>query len=191
MIEDKEDFFEQTPEDQPKREKPPKQPRLRPDDPRYYDREESQWDHITPAPYRRGPIVWISIAVVITMCIIISLYVYLFTPQVEEAVEYGYVENVQKEGKFIKTFEGTILPYKNLMDVKRDYTKDFVFSAKNDSIAAELKRQQGRGKPVKVDYEIYRVKLPWRGNSKVIVTNVEPVDPKTILPPALQPEVIQ
>ena len=188
MIEDKEDFFEQTPDDQPKQEKAPKEPRFRSDDPRYYDREESRWEHLKPSPYNRGPILWISIAVAVTLCIFISLYVFLFTPEVEEATEFGYVENVQKEGKFIKTYEGVLLPYKQLMDMKRSYDGDFIFSAKNDSIAARLKYQQHTGKPVRVDYEIYRVKMPWRGNSKIIVTNVEPADPRTILPPERQPE---
>ena len=188
MIEDKEDFFEQAPEDQPKKEKPPKKPRYRPDDPRYYDGEEGHWEHITPSPYRRGPILWITAAVVIVLCILIGTYIYIFTPEVDQAHEYGYVENVQREGKLIKTYEGVILPYKQVMDEKRGYEGDFIFSAKNDSIAGKLKRMQGVGKPVKVEYEIYRVKMPWRGNSKIIVTSVDSVDPKHILPPQRQPE---
>lgn len=189
MIEDKEDFFEQIPDNEPqKKVKPPREPRYSPDDPRYYDREESRWEHLKPSKYNRGPILWITLAVVVTLCIIISLYVFIFTPEVTEATEFGYVENVQKEGRFFSTFEGVILPYRQLMDVKRGYEGDFIFSAKNDSIAARLKYQQRTGKPVRVDYEIYRVKMPWRGNSKVIVTNVEQVDPRTILPPERQPE---
>lgn len=188
MIEDKEDFFEQVPEDQPKKEKPPKEPHYRHDDPRYYEKEEGQWEHLKPSPYNRGPIVWITLLVVLAVAIFIGFYVYLFTPEVEEATEFGYVENVQKEGKFIKTYEGVILPYKQIMDMKRGYEGDFIFSAKNDSIAAKLKYQQRTGKPVRVDYEIYRVRLPWRGNSKVIVTSVDSVDPATILPPERQPE---
>lgn len=189
MIEDKEDFFEQVPDDEPvKKVKAPKEPHFRPDDPRYYDRAESQWEHLKPSPYNRGPIIWISLLIVIALCIFVGGYIYFFTPEVEEATEFGYVENVQKEGKFIKTYEGVILPYKQLMDMKRDYEGDFIFSAKNDSIAARLKYKQRTGKPVRVDYEVYRVRLPWRGNSKVIVTAVDSVDPRTILPPERQPE---
>lgn len=190
MIEEKEDFFEQVPDDdeQPKREKAPKAPRYKPDDPRYYDGEESKWEHLKPSPYNRGPFVWISLLVVAALCILVSLYVYLFTPEVDDATEFGYVENVQKEGKMIKTYEGVILPYKQLKDTMRTYDGDFVFSAKNDSIAALLKYQQRSGLPVRVDYRVYRVRLPWRGNSKVVVTGVEPVNPSTILPLDRQPE---
>ena len=188
MIEDKEDYFEQVPDDdQPKKEKAPRQPVYKPDDPRYYDREESRWEHLKPSPYNRTPFLWISLLVVVALCILIGLYVYLFTPRVEEATAFGYVENVQKEGKFFKSFEGVILPYKSLKDTVRVYEGDFVFSALNDSIAAQLKYQQRTGKPVRVDYEVYRVRLLWRGNSNVIVTGVETVDPRTILPPDRQP----
>lgn len=192
MIEDKEDFFEQTPDDdKPVREKAPKQPHYRPDDPRYYEGEEGKWEHLTPSPYRRGPILWITAAVVVVMCILIGLYLYIFTPEVDRATEFGYVENVQREGALIKTFEGVILPYKQVMDMKRGYEGDFIFSAKNDSIAAKLKRNQGMGRPVKVEYEVYRVRLPWRGKSKTIVVAVDSVDPRTILPPQRAPEVLK
>lgn len=191
MIEDKEDFFEQTPDDRPKPEKPPKQPRLQPDDPRYYEQEESRWEHLKPAPYRRGPILWICGAVVVCLCVLIGIYVYIFTPEVSEATQYGYVENVQKEGKFFHNYEGVILPYKSLMDTVRPYEGDFVFSTRSSHLAAELRRRQGQGVPVKVEYEVYRLSLPWKGKSKVIITAVDSVDPRTILPPDRQPEIIK
>lgn len=183
MIEDKEDFFEETPEDKPEKVKEPKAPRLRPDDPEYYEREEDRWEHLKPSPYSRGPILWAIAAAIVGMTLIIGLFIYFFTPEVDEAVQYGYVENVQREGKLFKTYEGVILPYRTLMDTVRPYEGDFVFSAASDSIAGALVRQQGVGNPVKVGYKVYRVSLPWRGKSKVVVVSVDSVpDPYILLP---------
>lgn len=189
MLEEKEDFFEQTPDDTPKPPKAPKPPRLRPDDPLYYEQEESRWEHLKPSPYQRGPILWIVGAVVVTFCIIMGLYIYFFTPQVKNAVQYGYVENVQKEGKIFDTFEGVILPYKSMMDTIRPYDGDFVFSTPDDHLAAELRKQQQSGRPVRVEYKVYRLSLPWRGNSEVVVTAVDSIDPSIILPPDRRPEI--
>lgn len=191
MIEDPEDFFEKTPEEVPVKEKEPKKPKYKSDDPRYYEEEESQWEHLKPAPYRRGPFLWISVIVILGLCFLSGIYIWLFSPKVQQAVQYGYVENVQKEGTVFHTFEGVILPYKSLMDTVRPYEGDFVFSTKDDAVATSLLKKQGKGMPVKVTYKVYRQALPWRGNSRIIVTEVDSVDPKVILPPDRQPEVIK
>lgn len=188
MIEEKEDYFEKSPEDIPKKPKPPKKPRYSDDDPRYYEEEESRWEHLKPSPYRRGPVLWIIAAVVVVMCLLVGMYFYFFSPRVQEAVQYGYVENVQKEGTFFQTFEGVLLPYKSLMDTVRPYEGDFVFSVENQDVATALLRQQGKGRPVRVGYKVYRFVFPWRGTSPVIVTSVDSVDPRTILPPDRRPE---
>lgn len=189
MIEEKEDFFEQIPEEKPKKEKLPKAPRLYDDDPRYYEREESRWEHLKPSPYRRGPILWIVGGVLVVMCILISLYIYFFSPVVQEARQYGYVENIQKEGTFFTTYEGVIIPYRNAMDTVRPYDGDFVFSTRDADVATKLVRHEGTGYPVKVTYEVYRTKMPWRGKTKVIVTGIDSIeDPSKLLPPDRRPE---
>lgn len=187
MFEEKEDFFEDTPVERPKREKPPKPERYKPDDPRYYDREEGPWDHLKPSPNRRKPLLWMAIAGVGAIVLIWWLLSYLFSPYVKDAVQYGYVENVQKEGRVFDTFEGVILPYKSLKDTVRPYEGDFVFSTSDDHIAAMLRKQQASGNPVMVHYKVYSSKLPWRGNSNVIITKVDSVDPAVILPPDRRP----
>lgn len=187
MIEEKEDFFEQTPEEKPKKVKPPKQPKIRRDDPRFYDREEDRWEHITPSPYRRGPLIWVAGAVVALFVVLAWLYTYLFSPQVSDAVEYGYVDHIQREGKMFPTYEGVILPYKMIKDTTRSYTGDFIFSTKDEHVAAELRRNQSSGQPVKVEYKVYSHRFPWRGNSATIVTAVQTVSPDSILPKEYRP----
>lgn len=190
MIEDKEDFFEDTPTEKPKVEKPPKKPRYKDDDPRYYEEEESRWEHLKPSPYRRGPYLLIALATVIVIGFVVGLYIWLFTPKVQEAVEFGYVENIQKEGTLFNTYEGVILPYKALMDSTRNYEGDFVFSTKDEKLATKLLRSQGNGWPVRVEYKVYRVRLPWRGKTEVTVTRADSVpNPSKILPPQRRPPI--
>lgn len=182
LNDDNEDFFdsESMPEEEIKQ-KPAPKPSLSPDDPDYWESPESDWEHLRPARDRRTWI-WIAIFALVTG-FFIGLYIHFFTPYVDEAVQYGYVESVQKKGSVFKTFEGVILPYKEIHDTTRVYKEDFVFTAADAHVAAILKRMEYARTPVRVAYKVYRVALPWRGDSKVVVIQADPVDPNKILPP--------
>ena len=186
-FEEKEDYFESTPDEQPKREKPPKAPKYKPDDPRYYDREDGKWDHLKPSPYRKSPLLWMVGGAIVVIVLLWWLMSYLFSPHVKDAVQYGYVDNVQKEGRLFETYEGVLIPYKSIKDTVKPYEGDFVFST-NEHLAAKLRRQQATGTPVQVHYKVYSSRLPWRGKSNVIITAVDSVDPRIILPPGRRPE---
>lgn len=189
MKEEKEDFFDDIPEDKPSRPKEPKKPALRPDDPLYYDQDESRWEHLVPSPYRRNRMLWTAAGILAIVAIFFFTYLYFFTPEVDEAEEYGYVEHIRREGTFFKSYEGRILPYKAVKDTLRPYENDFVFSTKDIEIAKKLRAEQASGHPVRVRYEVYRHSLPWRGNTRILVTSVDSVaDPSTLLPPERQPQ---
>lgn len=184
---EKEDFFEKIPDGKPKKEKPPKKPVYKPDDPRYYE-EESKWEHLTPAPFRRVRIIVGCAVVIILFCFIYWFCLYFFTPYIDKAETYGYVESVQRQGTFFKTYEGHILPYRTLMDTTRNYEGDFVFSVNDVHLASELRKRQQTGVPVKVTYSVYRQRMPWRGETKVLITGVDSVNPRTLLPYDRRPE---
>lgn len=185
---DKNDFFENS--DIPERPKPVKKPKLRPQDPRYWDEPEDEFDHLRPG--RRSWRLWIRVALcAVIIGIIWGCYLRYFHPYLREATEFGYVEQIAPQGNVISTYEGVLLPFKNLMDSKRSYDGDFVFSTTNSEVAAELKRMQFANKPVRVTYEVYHTAMPWRGNSKVIVTAVDSVSPDNILPPEREPEYLK
>ena len=188
--EEKEDFFEKTPEivEKPKE---PKKPVFQPDDPRYYDEDESEWEHLKPTPYRRRRLVIYSATLLIIVGFLVWGYVYFFTPSVRDAETYGYVENIEERGMVFTSYEGVLLPYRSVMDTARFYKGDFVFSVKDAHIAATLKKQQRTGRPVKVEYVKYRTRFPWRGDEKTIVIGVDTVDPKVLLPPDRTPEYIR
>lgn len=191
MKEEKDDFFDEIPEDKPVKKKEPKKPTIQPDDPAYYDQEEGRWEHLSPSPYRRVRLLWGAFGVLVVIALFFSVYIYFFTPEISEASEEGYVEEIQKEGLMFKTFEGTMIPYKSIMDTLRPYENDFRFTVNDDHIAAELLRRRNTGKPVRVQYEVYRTRLPWRGKSKVVVVGLDSVVPTDILPPVRRPEAAQ
>lgn len=191
MKEEKEDYFEQIPEDKPAKPKEPKAPALKPDDPLYYEQEDTNWEHLTPSPYHRGRMIWAGCAILLIVALFSFLYIFFFTPVVDQAEIVGYVENVQREGTVFKTYEGRMLPYESLMDTLRPYENDFVFSTKDEHLASKLLRSHAAGNAVKVQYEVYRQRMPWRGNSKTVIVAVDSVaNPSRLLPPGRRPEFV-
>lgn len=174
--------------DKPVEEKKPKGPVYHTDDPEYWDQPESEWEHLKPR--RRNWRFWVLCGVsAVVIGMLAALYLRYFSPYVSEATMFGYVENIENRGIVFHTFEGVLLPYKELKDTTRVYRRDFKFSLTNEDMATKLRRMQYSNRPVRVEYKIYKGWLPWRGDEDVIITRVDSVDPRTILPPEFQPEV--
>ena len=181
---DKRDLFDN---DKPAEPEPQeeKKPNYKPDDPDYWDQEESEWDHLK----RRSRIpfwVWLICGLAV-VGLVIGCWIRFFSPYVEDATQYGYVENIEKRGMIFKTYEGTLIPYKELMDTTRLYNRDFVFSVADQNTAATLKQAMYDVKPIRVGYKKYYATLPWRGASKIVVTSADTVSPDQILPPEFAP----
>lgn len=178
--EDKNDYFDsvEMPEEKPKE---PKKPHLKPDDPAYWDEEESEWEHLKP---RRRVMPWLYIGGAMLIAgLLIGVYLRYFKPYVTEAVEFGYVEHIERRGTVFETYEGVLIPFKELMDTTRVYSRDFIFTAADEKVAIKLKQAQLKCEPVKVEYRRYHATLPWRGASKTVVWSVDSVDKDKILPP--------
>lgn len=179
-----EDFFDTVPEsDSPKEEI--KKPTFKPEDPDYWEDEESEWDHLRPN--NSGKIRLIVGGCLLLTALIVGCYLRYFSPYITDATQYGYVDHIESRGTFFRTYEGVLLPYKELMDTTRLYRRDFIFSAADDKVASELKRAMIDTRPVRVEYKRYHATLPWRGSSKIIITSVDSVDPHRILPPEYSP----
>lgn len=159
----------------------PKKPAYKPDDPAYWDGDESEWEHLTPRNPLR-PWLWGILAFTVAIGLF-SAWLWWFSPYEDEATQYGYVEQVEKRGTLFKTFEGVMLPYRELMDTSRTYTRDFVFSVEGRDNYRALRRALRETRPVRVEYKVYHAPLPWRGDSRTVVTRVDSVDPSRILPP--------
>ncbi len=165
--------------------KPVKEPTLPPDDPGYWEREEGEWDHLRPR--RRLVLLAVLVALLLVVGLITGFYLRFFSPYIDEAVEYGYIEHVERRGTIFHTYEGVMIPYRELHDTTRVYRRDFIFSA-DAHTAKRLKMFELRHQPVMVSYKQYHATLPWRGASKIVITAVDSVDATRILPPEFRPQ---
>ncbi len=179
---DKHDYFDGP--DIPEPEEQPKKPVYLPDDPDYWE-EESEWEHLKP---KRKWKLWLWLGcILVLIALICAVWLRFLNPYVEDASQVGYVEHIERRGTIFKTFEGVLLPYKELIDTTRVYRRDFVFTAADEATAVRLKQAMIEARPVRVTYKQYHATLPWRGASKTIVTAVDSVDPAKILPPEFRP----
>lgn len=175
-----EDFFENTPEPKPKE---PKEPPIPRDDPRYWEKEEDEWEHLRMTSTRRKW--WIIGGAAAALVIILGIFLgWMFGTVADETVVYGYVDNVDKRGSVFKTYEAVLLPYKEIHDTTRVYKGDFTFSL-SDKEGKILQSYRDSGKPVKVTFTTYRARMPWRGETDKLVTRIDTVNPATILPAEL------
>lgn len=173
-------------EEEPVKVREPKKPALKPDDPRYWDQDEPEFEHLKPR--NTGRIWWWTALAGVVVGLLFAAYVVWFAPYSVDGVQYGYIENIEQRGLIFKSYEGVLLPYKNLMDTNRVYEGDFVFSTKSTPAAVTLRRMQYANKPVRVVYRRYRSVVPWRGDTRILVTSADTVDPHKILPPDRQPQ---
>lgn len=104
------------------------------------------------------------------LMVILWLTIEFAVPFVSEAQQRGAITQVRHEGMIFKTFEGQMVTDERLADTIHVYQRDFFFSVENDSVARDLMKLQSTGRRVTLTYKEYRGALPWRGNSKIIVT---------------------
>lgn len=187
LEDDSKDYFDGP--DLPEQKKEPKPPVYTPDDPRYWEQDESEFEHLRPG---RRYMLWVWVAAAgVAIGLILTVYFRWFSPYVEGATQYGYVESLERRGTIFDTYEGVLLPYKDLMDTTRSYGGDFVFTCADGDVAVKLRRMQYANLPVRVVYRRYHATLPWRGDSRIIVERVDSVDPSRILPPEFTPETMR
>ncbi len=176
---EREDYFENTPEPQPVK---PKEPPIPPTDPRYWDREEDEWEHLRFFRFSRSRMILLGIATLLLIAVIWIGCVWMFGTSKEQSVVYGYVEDVELRGSVVKTYEATVIPYKEIHDTTRVYREDFTISLP-DAQGKILQTYRDSGTPVKITYRTYRSVMPWRGENRRVAERIDTVNPATILPP--------
>lgn len=116
---------------------------------------------------------WVKWGIVIVVAgLFVAFYLRYMTPYVVESRQKGYITNVERRGLMFRTFEGEMVSEASINDSTRLYTRDFTFSVPDDSLARELQKLQGTGRPVVVYFKKYYGTLPWRGSSTNIITSI-------------------
>jgi hypothetical protein len=106
--------------------------------------------------------------IIILLLAALAIYWFYFN-KYSDGERKGTLIKITHKGNVFKTDEGEMwLSCRQTMNPEK-----FYFSVTNDSLASVLKNLQDEC--VQVTYVQYRATLPWRGDSKYIVTGVIPI----------------
>ena len=126
---------------------------------------------------RRGSTLKILLTlVVVAMVIFLAWWVwqYYFHPY-RISQEKGWIMKVSNEGTVFKTFEGEMISVGYIEDtLPVVLSSDFKFSIPDDSLVRDAMLLSGNGKRVVLTYDEYKGTVLWRGNSRNVVTKIEP-----------------
>ncbi len=109
---------------------------------------------------------------VIAIASVIAYFRYL-SPCVDDAVMEVCVTHIEKRGVFFKTYEAEIVVPESSGAARRvdtPYTRPSAVTVSDPAVAERLSALQASGKPVRLRYRRYYGTLPWRGESKTVVT---------------------
>ena len=151
---------------------PEEQPQIYQETPQ--EREEREIKEATIE--RRGNSVKLLLAlIIVAMAAFLGWWVwqYYFHPY-RISQEKGWIMKVSNEGSLFKTIEGEMISEGYIEDTIAAMHSDFKFSIPSDSLARDARRWAGDGKRIVLSYNEYKGTVLWRGNSKHIVTKIEP-----------------
>ena len=101
------------------------------------------------------------------------MWQYYFRPY-RVSQEKGWIMKVSNDGTVFKTYEGEMISESYVEDTLLAMKSDFAFSIPTDSLARDAMRWAADGKRVVLTYDEYKGKVLWRGDSKRVVTSIEP-----------------
>ena len=125
---------------------------------------------------RRGYSIKLVLAlIIIAMAIFLGWWIwqYYFHPY-RVSQEKGWIMKVNNEGTLFKTFEGEMISEGYVEDTIVAMHSDFMFSIPSDSLARDAMKFASDGQRVVLTYNEYKGSVMWRGNSRHIVTRIEP-----------------
>lgn len=118
-----------------------------------------------PSRYKR----FARLLITILVAGLIFIIYWFFFNKYGNGERTGVMVKITHKGNIFKTDEGEMwLSCRQMTNPEK-----FYFSVKNDSIVKLLKNLQDQC--VQLTYNQYRAPLPWRGDSKYIVTGVIPI----------------
>jgi len=121
------------------------------------------------------------IAAIVTLAVLVALILWLraryFVPY-STSERKGWIVRMENEGALFKTYEGVMIDEACVSPNPGDTITVFCdmldFTILDDDVARDAMRMNANGKRVVARCELYKGRLPWRGNSRMIVTKVQP-----------------
>lgn len=87
----------------------------------------------------------------------------------------GRIIDIGLKGSVFETYEGKLMSY-DVQAPNSVVKQEFEFSVSDDSIAHTLGRLKQTPIAVQLEYNEYKSSVPWRGNSRYVVTKIDTVD---------------
>ena len=87
----------------------------------------------------------------------------------------GRIADVSLRGSVFKTYEGKLLSY-DVVSEGNVREKEFEFTVDDDSLAHTLGTLKQTPIAVQLNYKEYKSSVPWRGETKYIVTSIDTVN---------------
>ncbi len=138
------------------------------------ERERREVEKVTiDMKHNRVRTVAAIVAVAACVGFLVWVWMLFWNPVVSLEQKVGYVNEIRCEGHIFKTYEGRLITNGYLYDTVAEPKKDFHFSVESSSVVDTLMKLQLSGQKVAVQYKEYQTTLPWRGDSKCIVTGVD------------------
>lgn len=110
------------------------------------------------------------IFIIIGVALLTGYFRYL-SPCVEGAQAVAVVKNIEIRGTLFKTNEAEIVTDRQLDAASQNADNQQVTIA-TPELAERLKRYQDSGQTVTVVYKQYHATVPWRGESRTVVTDI-------------------
>ena len=93
----------------------------------------------------------------------------------QESDVKGRIADVSLRGSLFKTYEGKMLSY-DVVAPGNVVKSEFNFTVNDDSIAHKLGQLKQTPLAVQIHYKEYKSSVPWRGETKYIVTAIDTVE---------------
>ena len=117
-------------------------------------------------------IVLVTVIITLFMGLCVWFWLHYFHPYAQSQ-EKGYIMTLEAEGAIIKTFEGSMMSERFVLDTVLVYQEDFKFSVEDTAVARQARQLAGLGQRVMVTYDRYGGRLPWQGRNVNVVTRID------------------
>lgn len=140
------------------------------------EREEREIAEVT-IERRHNTVRIVLVTIVVTLFFALGVWVWLhyFHP-FAQSQEKGYIMTLEADGALIKTFEGTMMSERLVLDTVIVYQEDFKFTVEDTAVARRAKQLAGLGRRVMVTYDRYAGRLPWQGRNVNVVTRIDTLE---------------
>ena len=117
---------------------------------------------------------------IVLLVLLLAISSFLYFGIYDEGVRAGVVVRVSKKGVVFKTYEGQLnMETFGALKKNTPFMQSFDFSVEKSrkDVVRELEKVSLTGERVNLHYIKRYVKIPWRGNTKYFIQDVERIDP--------------